>query len=131
MQRVRSIRDSFNQGIQKRLEDAGVKVVFAEASFIGEKTVKGGDFMVQSPTIVINTGTSALVLNIPGLAGTPYLTNRNFFEFKELPPRLLVIGGGYIGLELGQGLARLGSFTQIIVRGSRFLAMKNQKLAKL
>lgn len=121
MQRVRSIRDSFNQGIQKRLESAGVKVVFAEAAFTGEKTVTGGDFVVQAPTIVINTGTSALVPNIPGLAGTPYLTNRNFFDLQELPKRLLVIGGGYISLELGQGLARLGSQTQIIVRGDRLL----------
>lgn len=122
MQRVRSIRDSFNQSIQKRLENAGVKVVFAEASFTGEKTVAGGDFVVQASTIVVNTGTSALVPNIPGLAGTPYLTNRNFFDLKELPPRLLVIGGGYISLELGQGLARLGSQTQIIVRGDRLLS---------
>ncbi|WP_009634348.1 dihydrolipoyl dehydrogenase family protein [Synechocystis sp. PCC 7509] len=121
MQRVRSIRDSFKQGIHKRLEDAGVEVVFAEASFIGEKTVKGGDFVVQAPTIVINTGTSALVPSIPGLAGTPYLTNRNFFDLEALPKRLIVIGGGYIGLELGQGIARLGSQTQIIVRGSRLL----------
>lgn len=121
MQRVRSIKGSFNQGIQKRLEGAGVKVIFAEAAFTGEKTVKGGDFIVQAPTIVINTGTSALVPSIPGLAGTPYLTNRNFFDLQQLPPRLLVIGGGYISLELGQGLARLGSLTQIIVRGSRLL----------
>ena len=130
MQRVRSIRDSFNQGIDKRLEDAGVEVVFAEASFIGEKTVKGGDFVVQAPTVVINTGTSALVPPIPGLAGTPYLTNRNFFEFKELPPRVIVIGGGYISLELGQGLARLGSLTQIIVRGSRLLGNEEPEVSE-
>ncbi|KJH70101.1 dihydrolipoyl dehydrogenase family protein [Aliterella atlantica] len=121
MQRVRGIKGSFNQGIHKRLEDAGVKIVFAEASFVGEKTVAGGNFVVQAPIIVINTGTSALVPDIPGLAGTPYLTNRNFFDLKELPPRLVVIGGGYISLELGQGLARLGSQTQIIVRGDRLL----------
>jgi pyruvate/2-oxoglutarate dehydrogenase complex dihydrolipoamide dehydrogenase (E3) component len=130
MQRVRSIRDSFNQGIQKRLESAGVKVVFAEASFTSEKTVKGGDFVVHAPTIVINTGTSALVPSIPGLAGTPYLTNRNFFDLKELPPRLLVIGGGYISLELGQGLARLGSLTQIIVRGSRVLGNEEPEVSE-
>lgn len=117
MQRVRSIRDSFNQGVKKRLEDAKVKIVWAEASFSGERIVTGGDVSVQAPIIVINTGTSSLIPDLPRLAGTPYLTNRNFFELKLLPSRLLVIGGGYIGLELGQGLARLGSQTQIIVRG--------------
>lgn len=130
MQRVRSIKGSFNQGIHKRLEDAGVRVVFAEASFVGEKTLAGGDFVVQAPTIVINTGTSALVPNIPGLAGTPYLTNRNFFDLKELPSRLLVIGGGYISLELGQGIARLGSQTQIIVRGDRLLGNEEPEVSE-
>ena len=121
MQRVRSIRDSFHQGVKTRLESAGVTIVESEASFIAQRTVKGGDRVVQAPIVVINTGTSALIPNIPGLADTPYLTNRNFFDLQTLPPRLLVIGGGYIGLELGQGLARLGSQTHLIVRGDRLL----------
>lgn len=97
MERVREIRDRFNQGVHRRLEGAGVQVVCAEASLTGEGTVKGGDVTVQAPLVVINTGTSALVPNIPGLAETPYLTNRNFFDLKALPKRLLVIGAGYIG----------------------------------
>jgi pyruvate/2-oxoglutarate dehydrogenase complex dihydrolipoamide dehydrogenase (E3) component len=121
MQRVRSIREDFHQGVVTRLQSAGIKVVHGEASFMAERTVKGGDVVVQAPTVVINTGTSSLIPDIPGLANTPYLTNRNFFDMQTLPPRLLVIGGGYIGLELGQGLARLGSQTQIIVRGSHLL----------
>ncbi|OUL20640.1 FAD-dependent oxidoreductase [Nostoc sp. 106C] len=121
IERVRSVRDRFNQGVKRRLDEAGVKVVCAEASFTGERTVTGGDLTVQAPLVVINTGTSSFTPNIPGLAGTPYLTNRNFFDLKTLPPRLLAIGAGYISLELGQGLARLGSETQMIVRGSRVL----------
>ena len=121
MQRVRSIRDSFNRGVTHRVEDAGVKLIRAEASFTGERTVTGGDLTVQAPIVVINTGTSSLIPNIPGLSGTPYLTNRNFFDLKELPPRMIVLGAGYIGLELGQGIARLGCQTQMIVRGDRVL----------
>jgi dihydrolipoamide dehydrogenase len=121
MNRVRSIRDSFNQGTKKRLHDAGVTVVCAEASFTGDRTVTGGNITVQAPLVVINTGTSSKIPKIPGLKGTPYLTNRNFFDMTQLPPRSLVIGGGYIGLELGQGLARLGSATHLIVRGDRVL----------
>lgn len=121
MERVRSIRNSWHQGVDKRLHEAGVRVVYAEASFTGERTVTGSNVTVQAPLVVINTGTSAAIPNIPGLAGTPYLTNRNFFDLQKLPPRLLVIGAGYISLELGQGLARLGSETHIIVRGSRIL----------
>ncbi|MEH2391985.1 MAG: FAD-dependent oxidoreductase [Nostoc sp.] len=131
MERVRGIRNSFNQGIHKRLDDAGVKIVCAEASFVGERTVKGGDVTVQAPMVIINTGTSSLIPDIPGLAGTPYLTNRNFFDLKALPPRLLVIGAGYIGLELGQGLARLGSQTHLIVRGDRVLDREETDVSKV
>lgn len=105
--------------------------MFGEASFVGERIVTGGGVTVQAPLVVINTGTSSLIPDLPGLAGTPYLTNRNFFELKELPPRLLVIGGGYIGLELGQGLARLGSQTQIIVRGDRVLDREESEVGEI
>ncbi len=131
MERVRGIRNSFNQGIHERLEDVGVKIVCAEASFVGERTVRGGDLSVQAPMVIVNTGTSSLIPDIPGLAGTPYLTNRNFFDLKALPPRLLVIGAGYIGLELGQGLARLGSQTHLIVRGDRILDREEADVSKV
>jgi dihydrolipoamide dehydrogenase len=131
MERVRGIRSSFNQGVYKRLDGAGVKIICAEASFVGERTVKGGDSTIQAPLVIINTGTSSLIPDIPGLAGTPYLTNRNFFDLKALPPRLLVIGAGYIGLELGQGLARLGSKTQLIVRGDRVLEHEESEVSEV
>lgn len=131
MERVRGIRHQFNQGVQKRLESAKVKVICAEAAFVGERTVSGGDITVQAATVIINTGTSSLIPDLPGLAGTPYLTNRNFFDLNALPPRLLVIGGGYIGLELGQGLARLGSQTHLIVRGDRVLDQEESEVSEV
>jgi len=131
MERVRGIRNSFNQGVHKRLDSAGVKIICAEASFVGERTVRGGEVTVQAPLVIINTGTSSLIPDIPGLAGTPYLTNRNFFDLQALPPRLLVIGAGYIGLELGQGLARLGSQTHLIVRGDRVLDREETEVSEV
>ena len=124
MERVRGIRSQFNQGVKRRLEGAGVRIICAEAAFTGERTVTGGEVTVQAPIVVINTGTTSSLPNLPGLAGTPYLTNRNFFDVEQIPPRLLVIGGGYIALELGQGMARLGSKTELIVRGDRLLAQE-------
>jgi len=129
MERVRGVRDRFNQGATRRLKNANVQVICAEASFAHHHTVVGGGRTLEAPIIVINTGTSARIPNIPGLANTPYLTNRNFFELKALPSRLLVIGGGYIGLELGQGLARLGSETHLIVRGDRLLAQEEEEVS--
>ncbi len=131
MKRVRDIRGSFNSGVKTRLENAGVKVIKAEASFTAEGTVTGGGSTFQAPLIVINTGTSPLIPDIPGLVGTPYLTNLNFFDLQSLPPRTLVMGAGYIGLELGQGLARLGSEIHMIVRGDRVLSQEEPDVSEV
>lgn len=122
MNRVRNIRDSFERAVERRLADAKVQVVRASASFAGIRTVKGGAVTVSAPIVVIDTGTTALVPHILGLAGTPYLTNENIFDLRAQPKCLLVLGGGYIGLELGQGMARLGSEVHIIDKNPRVLA---------
>jgi pyruvate/2-oxoglutarate dehydrogenase complex dihydrolipoamide dehydrogenase (E3) component len=122
MNRVRSIRDEFTAAVEKRLRDAGVEIVRAQASFSGPRTLSGGDAVLSAAVVVINTGTTAIVPDIPGLAGTPYLTNANFFDLTELPERLLVLGGGYIGLELGQGMARCGARVAIVDSNPRVLS---------
>ncbi|HME81202.1 MAG TPA: FAD-dependent oxidoreductase [Candidatus Eremiobacteraceae bacterium] len=122
MERVRMIRDDFMHRVGQRLEQAGVKVVHAQASFSGERTVTGGDRTFTAPLVVIDTGTTAFVPGIDGLAGTPYLTNETFFDLTALPRRLLVLGGGYIGLELGQGMARAGAEVHIVDRNARVLS---------
>jgi len=69
---------------------------------------------VRAPHVVIDTGQSALIPPIDGIAGTPYLTNETWFDQDVLAPRTLVVGGGYVGLELGQGAQRLGSAVTIV-----------------
>lgn len=109
MRRVGAYRDSSSAGGEERVNKAGVQLVKAEARFTGERTVGGGEVEVQAETVVINTGGRPAVPDIPGLEGTPFLTSDNFWNLRERPERFLVLGGGYIGLELGQGMARLGS----------------------
>lgn len=121
MERVRRIRSQWGAGVERRLERAGVQVIRARASFSGPKRVRGGDLQFEAPLIVLNTGTAPAIPDIAGLAGTPYLTNQNFFDQTELPRRLLVLGGGYIGLELGQGMARLGAEVHILEPGDRLM----------
>ncbi|HXF33196.1 MAG TPA: FAD-dependent oxidoreductase [Candidatus Acidoferrales bacterium] len=130
MNRVRDIVGSFRDGSTKRLSDASVEVVHAEASFTGERVVKAGDVEFTAPLVVINTGTSAAVPNVPGLAQTPYLTNVSFFAQTTLPERFLVLGGGYIGLELGQGMARAGSKVTIFHNGDRVLNNEEDDVSK-
>jgi dihydrolipoamide dehydrogenase len=120
--RVRAIRDEWHDGSERRLAELKVDLVRASASFTGERTVSGGRRDVRAPLVVIDTGGHPIVPSIPGLAGTPFFTNENWFEQETLPERLIVIGGGYIGLELGQGAQRLGSAVTIVNAADRVMA---------
>ena len=122
MDRVRSIRDEWTAHVGDLLTKAGVRIVRAEASFVGQRVVEAGGERFGAPLVLIDTGTSALVPHVPGLAGTPYMTNHDFFDQREMPKSLLVLGGGYIGLELGQGMARCGSKVHVIDSNPHVLA---------
>jgi dihydrolipoamide dehydrogenase len=121
MERVRRVRADWNVGIEPKLKEAGVELVRASAQFSGERTVRGGGREIRAERVVIDTGTSAALPPIEGLSGTPFMTNANFFDQKTLPERLIVIGGGYIGLELGQGAQRLGSAVTIVHSSDRVM----------
>ena len=131
MNRLRGIVSSFRAGTQRRLAQGGVEVIRAEAAFTGERSVSGGGIEVAAPLIVIDTGTSATVPNISGLASTPFLTNKTFFLQATLPKRSLVLGGGYVGLELGQGMARVGSSVHIFHHGDRVLNSEEADVSAL
>ncbi len=122
MERVRSIRDRFTQSTRQRLKTAGVELIEAEASFTAEGQVQGGGHTFSAPVTVIDTGSSPAIAPIPGGEEIPYLTDRTFWNLTRCPQRTLVIGGGYVALELGQGLARLGSEVHVILRGERVLS---------
>ncbi len=119
--RVRKIRDEWHSGNESKIGKSTVELVRATGSFTGERTVSGGGRSFRGALVVIDTGTSPLVPAIDGLAGTPYLTNENWFDQAALPARLAVIGGGYVGLELGQGAQRLGSAVTIVHPAARIL----------
>lgn len=121
MRRVNAIRGEWHDGSVRKLQDAGVRVVMAEARFIGERTLEAGGVTVTAPIVVLDTGTSPACPPIDGLASVPYLTNETFFDLTDLPKRFVVIGGGYIGLELGQGLQRLGCRVTILETGARLI----------
>jgi pyruvate/2-oxoglutarate dehydrogenase complex dihydrolipoamide dehydrogenase (E3) component len=122
LERVRKVRDSFIEGVEKRIRQTDMTVVQAEAAFTSEGDVQGGGHLFCAPLVIINTGSSALIPPLSGLDAVPYLTDRNFWDLEVLPQRTIVLGGGYIGLELGQALARLGSEVHLIDRGDRILS---------
>src|SRR5579872_3674796 len=121
MRRVNEIRGEWKEGATKRLTDAGVRIVMAEARFTDKRTVTGGDVTARAPVVVLDTGSSPACPPIDGLSELPYLTNETFFDLADLPKRIVVIGGGYVGLELGQGMQRLGTDVTILETGSRLI----------
>ena len=84
------------------------------ARFTAAHTVAVGDEQLTAAHIFINTGTSPLVLPIPGIDRVPYLTNRTIMDLTEVPEHLLVVGASYVGLEFGQMFRRFGSRVTIV-----------------
>lgn len=102
----------------ERYEGFGVRVIQAEAKFIGPRQVEGGGVQVEAKYVVIATGSVPAVPPIPGLEKVPYLTNETIFELPERPEHLLVLGGGPIGAELAQAHRRLGCKVTLVEAAS-------------
>ena len=131
MGRVRGIRDRFTRSTEERLMRSGVHIVRAEASFTGRGSVRAGNREYMAHLIVINTGSMPVIPPIPGLREGPFLTYRNFWDLEALPDRTLILGGGYTGLELGQGLARLGSSVHIVDTNERILSRESPEVSRV
>lgn len=101
---------------QERFERLGVVVIRQAASFADRHTIEGDDVRVSARKIVVATGSRPRTPQIEGLEATPYLTNETIFTLDELPRRLIVLGGGPVGLELGQAFRRLGSEVVVVVQ---------------
>lgn len=115
---------------QERFESLGVRVVRAAATFVDDRTVAGGDVRVKARKIVIATGSRAAIPAIPGLEAAGYLTNETVFDLTERPRRLIVLGGGPIGVELGQAFRRLGSDV-VIIDSTDLLGREDQEAARV
>lgn len=106
---------------QERFEGLGVHVIRAEAKFRDKDTITAGDHTIRPRRIVIATGSGPVAPPIPGLADVPYLTNETLFEIDELPKKLIIIGGGPIGIEMAQAHRRLGAEV-VVLKGRTALS---------
>ncbi|GGO83491.1 pyridine nucleotide-disulfide oxidoreductase [Wenjunlia tyrosinilytica] len=92
----------------------------------------GGETILRaSRAIVIATGTEPAAPPIPGLAGTPYWTNREALETEGAPTSLIVLGGGAVGLELGQGFSRFGTAVTVVEAAPRLVPMEEPEADEL
>jgi pyruvate/2-oxoglutarate dehydrogenase complex dihydrolipoamide dehydrogenase (E3) component len=122
LQRKNEIVESFRSGWQKKFDGNGnVKLYRARARFVGLRRIQAGNDIMEADRIFIDTGAKPTIPKIDGLESVPYLTNASLLELEDLPAHLLVLGGGYVGLEFGQMFRRFGSEVTIIQSADRIL----------
>ena len=111
--------------------EAGITVLRGNARFTGPHEISAGGMDHRFASAVIATGSDPLVPGGIGLDQVPYLTNANVFDLRRLPKRLVVLGGGPIGLELGQAFSRLGSEVTVIHQGAQLLEKEEPEVGEL
>jgi pyruvate/2-oxoglutarate dehydrogenase complex dihydrolipoamide dehydrogenase (E3) component len=133
-ERKQEMVDSFRTGLERRLVEARVELIRGTARFVGERTaeVAGPDGVKTfvAEVTVINTGLRPRIPQIPGLDGIPYLTSTTIMELTELPEHLIVLGGGYVGLEFGQMFRRFGSRVTLLQRADQLLPREDADVAE-
>jgi pyruvate/2-oxoglutarate dehydrogenase complex dihydrolipoamide dehydrogenase (E3) component len=113
----------------ERFRRYGCDVRFGAARFLNPHEVTVNEEIIRAKRFVIATGSQPLVPPIPGIAEIGYDTNETIFRRRELPPRLAVIGGGPVGLELAQAFARLGSRVTIVEAADRVLPVADHEVS--
>ncbi len=115
---------------QERFEGLGCTVIRDEARFVGPTTVEAGGYKIEARRVIISTGSSPFVPPIDGLEETPYFTNETIFDNTELPERLIVVGGGPIGMEMAQAHRRLGADV-VVLEGAKALGKDDPEVTSI
>ncbi|MEM1274222.1 MAG: FAD-dependent oxidoreductase [Pseudomonadota bacterium] len=115
---------------QERFEGLGVRVIREFGHFTSPTEVQAGDTVIRARRFVIATGSRPYIPPIPGLEDTPYLTNETVFDLMARPDRLIVIGGGPIGMEMAQAHCRLGSEV-VVLEAQKALSKEDPEAAAL
>src|SRR5579875_2812174 len=111
------------------LRRQGIEILLGETRFLDARTLRVGQTTITARHVLICTGSRPVEPPIPGLREAGFYTNETIFAVERPIPRLAVIGGGPIGVELGQALARLGSSVTIINHGERLLPRDDAEIA--
>ena len=128
--RKEQVVQSFRAGQRKRVDARpNLHLHKAQARFIGPHSVQAGAEVLESEKIFIDTGARPAIPSIAGLDAVDFLTNASLMELTALPEHLLILGGGYIGLEFGQMFRRFGSRVTIIHRGAQILPREDAEIA--
>jgi pyruvate/2-oxoglutarate dehydrogenase complex dihydrolipoamide dehydrogenase (E3) component len=139
MSRVRDRKRKMVDGLVEmhlaNFRASGAELILGSGCFVGPKTIEvtlrdGGSRVLRGGNVIIGTGTHASVDNLPGLAESKPLTHIEALELDHVPEHLLVLGGGYIGLELAQAMRRFGSRVTVIDRNQRLAHREDEDVSK-
>ena len=121
---------SFRGGIEKRMQQRpNLHFYGGQARFVDVHRIRVGETELESEKIFINTGGRSRDPQVSGLDTVPYLTNENIMDLTVLPEHLIVLGGGYIGLEFGQMFARFGSRITVIHNSGQIVPREDPEVA--
>jgi pyruvate/2-oxoglutarate dehydrogenase complex dihydrolipoamide dehydrogenase (E3) component len=121
----------WRSGLERKVEERKTLHLYhGHARFIGPHEIRVGDEVLESERIFINTGTRPNVPRMDGLAGIDFLDNASIMRLTEVPEHLLVLGGGYVGLEFGQMFRRFGSRVTIVHREGQILPREDADVAE-
>ncbi|MGD2105191.1 MAG: mercuric reductase, partial [Anaerolineae bacterium] len=134
-QRKRDIVDAFRKSGRRRLEATeGLHLLMGEGRFVDSKSVEvllsdGSSRHLAADKIFINVGLRPRIPDISGLDDVHYLTSTTIMELEEVPEHLLVLGGGYVGVEFGQMFRRFGAAVTVVQRSDQLLTHEDVDIA--
>ena len=132
LQRVNQVvEDIYAQESPEVLRASGIDVYLGAARFLDHRTVSVGEEEVRGKHFVIATGAHAWIPPIPGLGEVDFLTYEHVWMLEELPERLVILGGGAVGVEFAQAFQRLGSRVTLLDAGSRLIKDADPRASRL
>jgi pyruvate/2-oxoglutarate dehydrogenase complex dihydrolipoamide dehydrogenase (E3) component len=131
MKRVKARKDEISGKSRTSLESwlnstPNLTVFRGHARFESPNEVSVGDDLLTAPRIFINVGGRAAIPSMPGVVNTPFLTNSTLLDLDVLPRHLIIVGGGYVGLEFGQIFRRFGSEVTVVEKASRLIGHEDE-----
>jgi pyruvate/2-oxoglutarate dehydrogenase complex dihydrolipoamide dehydrogenase (E3) component len=134
--RKRDMVDSFRAGSERHIKETeGLDLLMGEATFVDAHTIdvnmnSGGTMRIRAERFFINAGARPAVPPVPGMEEVSALNSTTVMELDEVPGHLLVLGGGYVGLEFAQMYRRFGSEVTIVHRGEHLLSKEDPDVAE-
>jgi pyruvate/2-oxoglutarate dehydrogenase complex dihydrolipoamide dehydrogenase (E3) component len=134
MKRVKARKDeivrNFSEGVEKWMRGLkNTQVYRGHARFTGRKILRVNDELLTADRIFIDVGGRPRIPDMPGIGTVPYLTNVTMMELDVVPEHLIVIGGGYVGLEFAQMMRRFGSRVTVVEMGSRLVTQEDDDVS--